>query len=120
MDYRIIGYVNSMLTFSKDILDEIINRLIGALHPEAIYLFGSHVRGSADRDSDVDLLVVVDDSLESPRELARTGRRSLWGIGIPIDLIVCTSAEMDKWSKVHCNLIHTVTQEGQKVYAAAG
>lgn len=108
-----------MKSLTKEILDEIVTRLVDALEPVDIYLFGSHVHGTPDRDSDVDLLVVVDEAQESPRELARRGRRSLWGIGIPVDLIVCTSADMKKWGNVRCNLIHTVTTEGRQVYAAA-
>ena len=104
----------------KEHLDDIVDRVVKVLHPVEIYLFGSNVGGAPDDHSDVDLLVVVDDSQASPRELARRGRRSLWGIGIPVDLLVCTTAEMGKWSQVPCNLIHTVAQEGQRVYAAGG
>lgn len=109
-----------MKSLLKEHLDDIVDRLVKALDPVEIYLFGSNVGGSPDDHSDVDLLVVVDDAQASPRELARRGRRSLWGIGIPVDLLVCTTTEMGKWSQVPCNLIHTVAQEGQRVYAAAG
>ncbi len=42
-------------------LKEILNRLIQAYEPEAIYLFGSKARGDAGPDSDYDLLLVVPD-----------------------------------------------------------
>ncbi|NAV69319.1 nucleotidyltransferase domain-containing protein, partial [Salmonella sp. zj-f50] len=38
-------------------LEEALGRLRAALDLEAIYLFGSHARGTADRRSDLDLLV---------------------------------------------------------------
>ena len=41
------------------ILAEMVQRLIEALRPERIYLFGSTARGEAGPDSDYDLLVVV-------------------------------------------------------------
>jgi predicted nucleotidyltransferase len=107
-----------MKELSPDLLDEIVGRLTRALHPTMIYLFGSHAHGNADRQSDVDLLVVVPDTDVSHRELARCGRRSLWGMQIPFDLIVCSTSEIEKWSPVRCNLIHTVVQKGQLIYEA--
>ena len=44
----------------------VILRLVRALSPERIYLFGSQARGDANYDSDYDLLVVVPAS-EHPR-----------------------------------------------------
>jgi len=39
-----------------------VSRLVDVLHPEQIWVFGSHARGAATEDSDVDLLVVVSTS----------------------------------------------------------
>ncbi len=108
-----------MRELSRSVLDEIVRRLVGALQPMKIYLFGSHAGGNPDSNSDVDLLVVVPDTEISRRDLARRGRKSLWGMAVPVDLVVCTTSEMDKWSGVGCNLIHTVAEKGQQVYAAA-
>lgn len=107
-----------METLATETLEEIIQRLVDALHPLEIYLFGSHAYGAPGRDSDLDLLVVVSDTDESPRELARRGRQSLSGMGFPVDIIVVTLSEMRKWSTVRCNIIHTVVQKGRRVYAA--
>ncbi len=107
-----------MKEFSKELCDEIVNRLASTLHPVKIYLFGSCAYGTANQGSDIDLLVVVPDTQLSQRELARCGRRSLWGMRIPVDLIVCTASEMQKWSPINCNLIHTVVQKGQLIYEA--
>jgi len=107
-----------MKELPAELLDEIVRRVAGALHPVGIYLFGSHAGGTPDPDSDVDLLVVVKDTQTPARELARRGRRSLWGMCVPVDLIVCTSSEMDKWSRVGCNLLHTVAEKGRLVYGA--
>jgi predicted nucleotidyltransferase len=38
-----------------------------------VYLFGSHARGDADRESDVDVLVVLDRVDRYALEIARTG-----------------------------------------------
>ena len=41
----------------RDLLDPIV----AYLKPQRVILFGSRARGEATRDSDIDLLVVVDD-----------------------------------------------------------
>jgi predicted nucleotidyltransferase len=107
-----------MKTCSQDVLEGIVQRLVAALRPTHVYLFGSHARGDADEDSDLDLLVVVPDTSESPRDLARLGRRSLWGLRIPADIFVCTVSELETWSKIQCNLIHTAVDRGRLLYAS--
>jgi predicted nucleotidyltransferase len=99
-------------------LQEIVRRLVESLQPRAIYLFGSHAYGKPARGSDVDILVEVGDDRGCPRDLADRGRQTLAGIGTPVDLVVCTSAEVRKWSDVKCNLIHTVLEKGRLVYAS--
>ena len=43
-------------------LAEIVSRLRAALSPVAIYFFGSYAYGTTNRHSDIDLLVVIEDS----------------------------------------------------------
>lgn len=105
---------------TADLLDEIVGRLVEELRPLRVYVFGSHAVGTPDRDSDVDLLVVVEDTATPTRDLARRGRRSLWGLRVPVDLVVCTVSEMEKWSHVSCNLIHTAVEKGRLLYVAGG
>jgi predicted nucleotidyltransferase len=58
-----------------DALDRAIGRIVDAMRPEAIYLFGSHARGDAGADSDYDLLVIVpDDTPNGMRLLEETAR----------------------------------------------
>jgi len=100
-------------------LQTIVDRIVECLHPTKVYLFGSHACGTPDADSDIDILVVVpDDAQGSQRELARKARRSLWGMCVPVDVIVCTASEMAYWSRVGCNLLHTVSRNGRLAYGA--
>jgi len=57
-------------------LEEAVRRLREALDLEAVYLFGSHARGTADARSDLDLLVV-----------ARTHLPPLKRIGLVLELL---------------------------------
>jgi len=108
----------TMTECPEDLLDEIVRRLVNALHPMQVYLFGSHATGTPDQDSDIDLLVVVPDNVPASRDLARAGRKSLWGLRVPVDLIVCTASELHKWSQAHCNVIHTAVEKGRLLYAS--
>ena len=47
-------------------LARFVDAVLDRLHPEAIVLFGSFARGDYTDDSDVDLLVVVDDAQTLP------------------------------------------------------
>ncbi|WP_114314062.1 nucleotidyltransferase domain-containing protein [Thermus caldifontis] len=57
-------------------LDKAVRRLREAMDLEALYLFGSHARGTADARSDLDLLVV-----------ARTPLPPLKRIGLVLELL---------------------------------
>jgi Polymerase beta, Nucleotidyltransferase len=46
---------------NQAIIEEVKNRLIKTYNPIAIYLFGSHAWGKPDEESDLDLLIVVED-----------------------------------------------------------
>ena len=105
-----------MRELSSDILAEITKRLAESIHPEKIYLFGSHAAGNADLDSDVDLLAVVPDTEKSTRQITHQGRASLWGLKIPVDLIVCTHPQLNKWRDVKCHLFYTVVRKGRVLY----
>ena len=45
-------------TVSDEILQEIVRRIVAAVRPEKIILFGSAARGKMGPNSDVDLLVI--------------------------------------------------------------
>jgi len=109
-----------MKEVSADLLDEIVSRLAEALQPVKIYLFGSHAADNADRDSDIDLLIVVPDTNQSRHDLALKGRASLRDFIIPMDLIVCTRSEIQKWQNVKCALIYTVIRKGKLLYESEG
>lgn len=58
----------------REVLAELKTRL-SALYGErlkGVYLFGSYARNEADEESDVNLLIVLDEVENYPREIART------------------------------------------------
>ena len=100
------------------VLAEMVRRLVGALAPDRIYLFGSRARGGAGADSDYDLMVVVPRSDLPGYKRAQEAYRVLYGVGAAKDVIVLTRAEFDRKKTVACSLAATVLREGSELYAA--
>jgi len=103
-------------TVSQNLLDEVANRLVKELHPEGIWLFGSHAWGTPDEGSDLDLFVVVPESNERPVERMRRAHRCLRGLGIAKDVLVKTRQEFDRLRALPSTLDYLVFHRGRKLY----
>ena len=100
-------------------LDELVRRLVDAVHPRRIYLFGSRARGDARPDSDFDVLLLSDCDEEDLVALRQEAYQSLWGLGVPVDIIVMNQDFFDRRRVVVASLPGMVAREGKLVYAAA-
>ena len=102
---------------TKQYIQQMVERIAGQFHPEKIILFGSHARGNADSDSDVDLLIVMPVS-GSRREKAIEIAVTLHDIPLAKDVIV-VSPEDFKWrSKVVGTIERPAAREGKLLYAS--
>lgn len=108
----------SQLLRRYPVLNEMIQRLVTALHPERIYLFGSQARGEETPDSDFDLLLVVPESSLPRYRRDQEAFRALNGVGVSKDIVVFTREEFDRKRKVVCSLPATVEREGVLLYGA--
>lgn len=97
-------------------LREAVERLVAALAPEEVWLFGSWARGEAGPDSDVDLLVVVPYEGD-PKELALRGYMALRGRGFPLDLLVYPRALVEQRLGEGSLLLREIFREGRCLYA---
>ena len=94
----------------------IAKRLAHALRAQAVYLFGSHARGEAGPDSDLDFLVIVHESSASRYVRGIEARRAVRDIFVPKDIVVLTRDEWDAERPVACSLASTVEREGIKLH----
>ena len=74
-------------------LREIVHRMVQALQPEKIILFGSYAYGTPTPDSDVDLLVIMETSAP-PTERHLAVSRLLRPRPFPVDILVKTPEEV--------------------------
>ncbi len=78
-----------------DLLNQITQRLVTALQPEQIILFGSYAYGEPNEDRDSDLLVIVSQADEPRYRRARVAYKALRGLGIPKDILVIIREEVE-------------------------
>lgn len=101
----------------KTLIDDLVARIVRAVHPLRIVLFGSAARGEIGPDSDIDIMVVMPDGthrLNTTRHLYR----HIAGLGFPVDIVVATPSLLEQ-HKNNIGLIYrTVLAEGKVVYAA--
>jgi len=79
-------------------------------------LFGSHAWGTPEEDSDIDLYVIVAQSDLSPSARATEAHRALRGIRVPVDVMVKTRAESERFRQVPSSLDKEVWERGKVLY----
>jgi uncharacterized protein len=75
------------------VIEAVRRRIVAAVNPQQIVMFGSQARGDATAGSDIDLLV-VQDTAQSDREVRRRLERLLLDRRFGLDLIVRTPEEV--------------------------
>lgn len=105
-----------MRVLRTELLDEIVARLVDEFRPEGILLFGSHAWGTPGDDSDLDLLVIVSNSDQQPTQRASRAYRCLRGIMAPLDVLVKTRQEVERYRHVRSSLVSRVMQSGKVLY----
>jgi predicted nucleotidyltransferase len=97
------------------ILADIVARVVRAAEPEKIVLFGSAARGTMGPNSDVDLLVIKGGTFNRDRVTIAI-YRALRGKGAPVDVVVVTPDEAERYRDTHCLVICPALKEGRVVY----
>ena len=95
-----------------------LERIVRQFHPERVILFGSHARGDAGPDSDVDLLVVMPVAGSKRRQASQIDR-ALADRQIPLDLIVVTPEEFNAYKDVVGHILYPAVREGKLLYEKA-
>ncbi len=108
-----------MRTRNRNLSKEIrrmVDLIVERFHPEKVILFGSHARGEAGPDSDVDLLVVMPVQ-GSKREKAVEIGVALHDIRLPKDIIVTTPEEFEWRKDIVGTIERPAMREGRVLYA---
>lgn len=96
-------------------LQDIVGRIVGAMSPRRVVLFGSRARGTARPDSDIDLLVEMETTLpfyERIRAVLRLFGVRPWSM----DVIVLTPEEVAEQRRHRNSIVTRAELEGKVVY----
>lgn len=79
------------------LLEELVRRIVAAVHPLRIILFGSAARDEMGPDSDLDVLVVMPNGVHR-RETAQLIYRHLLGLGFATDVVVVMQSDVQRYA----------------------
>ena len=106
-----------MLKNKTMIINEIQSRITSNIHLKSIILFGSVAKGTDREDSDIDLLVVWDEQKDIPNVKRRIMLRKIIGIiESPIDLITCTTDELNTALEDENSFTSRILKDGEVLY----
>lgn len=96
-------------------LEKAIEIIIKSVDPDKIILFGSRARGDYKKGSDYDICVIKK-GVELRRKLAQKIHRFLYGVGVPIDIIVETPERFEELKDSPFMIYREISKYGRVVY----
>ena len=103
-------------TVSQKHIREIVRQIVERFRPQKVILFGSYATGKQTRDSDVDLLVIME-TVEKPLHAAA---RISAGIDhpFPLDVLAMSPEEFEETKAVVGGLAYPAHRWGKVLYEA--
>src|SRR5688572_21343492 len=77
-------------------LSAVVSKLVSALNPLAVYLFGSRAERRARPDSDFDLVIVLENQTPEAQLTHEAVYAPLCGSGIGCDVVPCLVSEFEE------------------------
>jgi predicted nucleotidyltransferase len=107
----------SQLAVTSEKIEELVRRIVEAVHPLRIILFGSAARGEMGPHSDLDVMVVMPEGTDRIKT-AGFIYTQLSGLMAPVDVLVSTEAELEWYGNARGTVHRDVVREGRTIYAA--
>ena len=100
---------------TKSQIDAVTQKIISEYAPEKIILFGSYAQGTPTDDSDLDLLIIKDDSGPVVQR-NRNVRKLLREFMFPVDVIIKTTREFETFKDIVGTVVYSANKYGQILY----
>lgn len=99
----------------KKPLERMVKSIIETVEPDQIILFGSRAQGVPKEESDYDIFVLKK-GVEHKRKLAQQIYRSLYGVGVSVDVIVETPERFMTLKDNPFLIYKEITENGRIIY----
>ena len=111
---KILLYRGTRMT-TTDVIQIMTDRIVRDFHPLRLILFGSHARGDARPESDIDLLVVLPQGANT-RLAAVAIRCTLADLPVCKDIVVTTPEEITRRGDLIGTVLRPALREGKMLY----
>ena len=95
---------------------ELLDRVVAHFKPQRVILFGSTSRGEASPDSDIDLVVVLDDDTPPQAFSAKSVYQARSGYHGAVDILPCRASILAARARAKGSFADIVLREGVTVY----
>jgi uncharacterized protein len=95
---------------------ELLGSVVAHFRPQRVFVFGSVPRGPAGPDSDLDLLVVLDDDTPAEMRSARSVYEARKNYHSAVDIMTCRASVLNARAKAKGSFADIVLREGVTVY----
>ena len=100
----------------KTVIQSMLQKLITEYAPRKVVLFGSHAYGAPGPDSDIDLLVVVDDDTPLEAFSAKSLHQARKDYHHAVDILPCRASVLGARAQAKGSFADIVLREGVTVY----
>ncbi len=97
-------------------LEDLTKQIVSTFHPKKIILFGSQAWGNPNKDSDIDLFIIMDSNEERPSKRAIEILNKCHPGDISLDLMVRTPEEIKNRINIGDPFIKQILEKGKIVY----
>ena len=108
--------VRAAETYAQAVPDALLDAVVAHFDPVRVILFGSRARGEAGKDSDIDLLVVLDDDAPADKLGWRSAFEARKDFHRAVDIVPCRRRWFEDKREVIGSLAHMAAEDGIVVY----
>jgi uncharacterized protein (DUF433 family) len=108
--------VRAAESYARAVPQSLLDAVIAHFDPLQVILFGSRARGEASVDSDVDLLVVLDDDAPAAKLGWRSAFEARKHFHQAVDIVPCRRRWFEDKREVVGSLAHMAAEDGVVVY----
>lgn len=115
--------LGSIGDLDSKVVESLRDAVLRQINPLLVIVFGSQAKGTANADSDIDLLVIDErpfSATRSRRRLIGEIRRSIPAGRHPIDVLLFDASELGYWSDTTNHVIARALREGVVLYERPG